>query len=279
MSDPCDLGDLYPLAVQIRDENGTPADAGTVTLTVTLPDATTDTPAITHTADSGLYRAEYQTTQAGRHLYRWVAAGVNASTHSGVFDVRPAAPLMLVSLEAAKRKCNIELTDTARDDDLKAWIEAATTMVEDHLNLVLVRRTITEVIDVRNSRSLVLSSVPCLSLTSVATVDGTVTWTVSDLHLDAASGIVTVQRGRLFHGKLTVTYVAGMQQIPANYSRAALILVEDLWSTERRLQDAGPQSGIYENAELPYASSGSASRYDIPKFALKLLGKPRPLVG
>jgi hypothetical protein len=278
VSDPCDLGDLFPLAVQIRDSDGAAADAEAVTVTVTLPDGTTDTPSIVHTTGSGLYRADYATIQPGRHLYRWVATGVNASTHSGMFDVRPAAPAMLVSLEAAKRKCNIAATDSSRDDDLTAWIEAATAVVEDHLNLALVRRTVTDTIDHRGG-NLVLPTVPCLSVTSIAAVDGSTTWDVDDLHVDTATGIITVLRGPRLWGLLTVTYVAGMAQIPANYSRAALVIVEDLWSTERRLQASGPQTGMYGDAEIPLVGSDGVVRYDIPKFALKLLGKPRPLVG
>ena len=60
-------GAAVPLAWISTDTTGTPFEAASPTLTVTLPDATTATPSITHNG-SGSYSASLVTTQAGHHL-------------------------------------------------------------------------------------------------------------------------------------------------------------------------------------------------------------------
>ena len=85
-----DLGDAVTLAIQVRDVNGTLANASAVTLTITLPDGTTTTPSVTNPT-TGNYTATYAPTTAGRYLARWVATGTNASAFADDFEVMAAA--------------------------------------------------------------------------------------------------------------------------------------------------------------------------------------------
>jgi hypothetical protein len=100
-----DLGDVVPLTVQIRDANGVLANATAVTLTITLPDGTTISPAPANPS-VGLYQVDYVTVMEGRHIVRWVATGNNASAYTDSFDVRPVNPPLILSLSAAKAAIN-----------------------------------------------------------------------------------------------------------------------------------------------------------------------------
>lgn len=84
-----ELGATYPLATLVTDDSGNPIAATGVIVTVTLPDLTTATPAVSNPV-LGTYAAFYPTTQAGRHVARWAGAiGAETLAMEEVFDVRP----------------------------------------------------------------------------------------------------------------------------------------------------------------------------------------------
>ena len=74
-----DLGDVANLTITVRNSSGVAANAGSVACTITQPDGTSSTPAVSNTG-TGTYSAGFTPTQAGRHLIRWVATGANASS-------------------------------------------------------------------------------------------------------------------------------------------------------------------------------------------------------
>ena len=126
-----DFGDLVPLTVQITDAAGAPANPGGITLTITLPDGTTVTLTPTQTG-TGLFQVDYAPTMAGRHPYRWVATGANASAYSGVFDVRPADPGYIVSLADAKAHLNKTTGNSPDDEELRGFVEYATEQLDPY---------------------------------------------------------------------------------------------------------------------------------------------------
>lgn len=78
-------GSIIRLLAQIKDVNQALTDATTVVITVTLPDASTSTPSVTHDG-TGLYHADFTTTQAGTHTYKSVSTGV-VTVGSNTFTV------------------------------------------------------------------------------------------------------------------------------------------------------------------------------------------------
>ena len=66
MSAPLEQGETYQYRQTVTDAAGTPANAGTVTATITLPDGSTVVPTIVNSG-AGLYDFDYLTTQAGRY--------------------------------------------------------------------------------------------------------------------------------------------------------------------------------------------------------------------
>jgi hypothetical protein len=260
---PYDLGAVVPLGTTVRDAAGALANAGSMTVTVTLPDGTTTTATVTPAA-TGTYAHDYATVQAGRHTVRWVATGVNAGAYTDSFDVREAAPPAILSLADAKKHLN--KTSTTDDDEIRSWVESITAGIEGLCGPVVVR-SYTERHDFRRATTVCLRRTPALGITSVVPVlTGGTTYAVADLALDGETGIVQRLDGGVLHGPLQFTYPAGRRIVPAAMTSAARIILQHLWRTQ---QGPGrPQRGTddYDVSE-PVVGFG----YAIPNRALQLL--------
>lgn len=180
--------------------------------------------------------------------------------------------MAIVTLAAAKAQLNIAASDTADDVELQGFIDAATAAVETQLGQVVDPRTVIDQLQCASgTQSFLLRSVPVLSLTSVTSLDGSLSWAVgpSGMHVDSASGLVTVLSGAALSGTVLVTYQAGMTVFPANYRLAALIIIQHLWETQRgtmgTVMGGGDDSGYV-------AGRGFA----IPRRAIELLGTQLP---
>jgi hypothetical protein len=265
-----DLGDTVPLSVLVCDPDGHPTNATSVVLTVGLPDGTTETPTVAN-ATAGSYTVDYVPAGAGRYTASWVSTSP-ATAFVDVFDVRPAAPAYLVSL--ADMKAHLNMTSTANDEELRSHIEAATSVIEDAVGEVIVRRTVVEDRDISSGRvAAVVTSTPVISLTSVVRVDGSQTWDVDDLSVSPA-GIVSVNSGAGLGGRVRFTYVAGYQQIPARLSMAAKELVRSTWESQRGKTVA---TRAVNNPDLDgFVTMGGRL---LPPHVADLIGPRGPLVG
>lgn len=262
---PYDLGDVVPLRVEVRDSAGALANAGAVTLTVTLPDGTTATPAVTQPpAVTGVYTVDYTPVQAGRYLVRWVATGANAMGHTDAFDVRASAPPLLFSLADAKAVLNI--ATTTHDSLIRDLIESTTASIE-HLIGPVVRQSVSERHD-GGWYCLVLRQVPVLSIQSMAPIltNGT-TYTTADVDIDAQTGIVQLTNGRRFDGPLRVTYTAGIAVTPAAVRDAGRIILKHLWRIRNGVDGLPGIAPPADYGETLVPSLG----YALPDAALQLL--------
>jgi hypothetical protein len=217
-----DLGAVVPLSVTVRDPAGQPADAGEVTLTITLPDGAVAAVGPVTSTEPGVYGVDYVTVKAGRHLARWVATGVNASAYVEVFDVAAADPGAFISLADLKRHLN--KTGVGDDDELRRFAVAACAMVEDRIGHVT---PVTLVHEVRAGRRLVLPQRPVVEVVSVQRLPGL---EPVEAVLTSPEGVVELAGGR---GMVRVTYRAGRTPIPGNVRMAALELAAHLWRTSQ----------------------------------------------
>lgn len=203
--------------------------------------------------------------------------------------------MALVTLEDVKEQINV--TTTEFDAEIQIYADAATGAVERHLNKVVVPRSITEehylgtyrqgygmnwgYVDSYRygaqsysyGRQINLNGTPVQSLTSVARVDGTLTWDITSLHADP-SGTVTVLWGPQLSGQVTVTYMAGMDIIPPEYKLAGRIIAQHLWMTQR-----GSQGSVRASSDAMRDStmmSRGLMGFSIPNRALELLGHGSP---
>jgi hypothetical protein len=259
---PYDLGATARLTAECRDPGGTLTTASTAVVTVTLPDETTATPAVTNTG-TGLYRADYVTVQAGRHTVRWLFT-TPAHAYADSFDVREAALPTVLSLADAKEL----LKKNGQDDDARVrfWLDATTRAVEYFVGPVIVRQVI-EDHHVGVVQALALNRTPAVSLVSVAALlSGGTSYDVDDLNLDGAKGIVTRKDGGHLVGPLRATYRAGRPVISPNIPAAAQVILQHLWRTQTG--EGRPQRGTndYDVTE-PIPGLG----YAIPNRAVQMM--------
>ena len=260
-----DLGDVVPLSVQVRDGAGDLANAGAITLTVTLPDGTTASVA-TANPSTGNYTAAYAPTQTGRHVVQWVATGANACAFSDAFTVIDPAELGLVGLSDVKRHLNI--TSTSSDEELRAVLMAATSVAEDYLRRPLRRlaKSQTFYTPTGNGRGLVLSSTDIASITEI-TEDGSAL-TADDYDADLNAGVVWRADCRYWEYPATVEYVTRGIDSPA-LRQAVLELTRHLWETQRGSMPMMPRGVDGMDAFNP------AMGYSLPRRVLELLGPYR----
>ena len=240
-----DLGSVYQVAVDVVDASGAPANPDTATLTITLPDDSTVTPAVPAPTTAGQLRVNYTTTQAGRHLWRMVTTNP-ITAYTEVFDVRDQGPVAIVSLADAKKQLNIASTDTGDDDELRGFITGASLAVERELGRIVARRSFTERRSTDGDGQVLLSNVPVLALTSAVGADG-----------------------RPLTGDVDVTYTAGLRIVPADSPLATLIVVQHLWETQR-----GRYGSVPGGSQEPEYMTGRG--FALPRRALELLDTTLP---
>lgn len=135
-------GAVVPLSFSNTDTAGTPQDAQTVTCTVTLPDRSTATPAVTHDG-TGQYSAKFTSSQAGHHVVLWTAADPQyPGAWADSFEILESADPTIVSL--AEAKDILHLSGTASEDLLLHGFNAAATEVAEHFCGAVVTKQRTE---------------------------------------------------------------------------------------------------------------------------------------
>lgn len=252
-----DLGDSVALRFEVRDVNGALANAGGgAVVTVTAPDGTTSTPAVSNPT-TGVYTASPTPTLAGRHTVRWVASGTNACAYTDIFVVVDPAELALVGL--ADLKTHLNITGTGNDDELRGTLLAATQAVEDHLNRPIRRLVRVETYPVirGNGGTLVLSFPDVASITSV-TCNG-VACAASDYTADTRTGVLYKATG--WTPPVVVTYVTRPVDSPT-VRQAVLEMSRHLWDTQR-----GSMKGLPRSGDTAVPGTG----YSLPNRVLELL--------
>jgi hypothetical protein len=265
-------GGMYAIAFDVLDATGALAHAATVTLTVTLPDGTTATPAITDAAVTGQYRLAYQTTIPGRYTAHAVTTSP-VTSWDDEFDAAATPWPAMVSLNDAKAQLNMDVTVHEFDDELRDFIAGVTGAVEDYKRQAIVRRTVTDELDLcGGARRFRVKSAPVISLTSVISWDGAITWDVTQMRV-SPSGLVRVMAGGPVTGLVDVLYIAGLLQIPARYKRGALVVLQHAWETQRGPGTAA--SGVI-GTEEHWRQPGEF--FTIPDKAKEWLGAPSPMM-
>jgi hypothetical protein len=265
---PFDLGNNVRLTAECRAPDGTLTTAATATLTITLPDGTTDTPAVPAPATAGQYVVDYVPAAAGLHSVRWLFTGP-ASAYTDVIDVRPAVPPALFSLADAKAQLNYPGAVAVDDDELRRMIEATTRIIEYFAGAV-VRRTVSEVRP-GGSPALLLQVTPVIAVTAIAPVQSNqLEVDVAGLVADTDAGIVRRLDGSAFPpGPYRVTYTAGRAVPSANLTLAGRIILQHLWRTQNGSSRAIGSIGGGDDYAVTEAIPGLG--YAVPNRALELL--------
>lgn len=187
--------------------------------------------------------------------------------------------MAIVSLDEAKRQLQIDPMDTGDDVEVQAYCDGITKVIEEYKREIIEQREIREDVEVHghvarlNHQRIRLWSVPVISITSVTSVTGSMSWDVSRLRLNKETGLVRVLSGPRIHGLTEWVYQAGYVTTPDHYKRGALVTLEHNWETRR---GHGMTRGGVVGEEERYDHRYS---YSIPRKALEWLGAPRPVVG
>lgn len=267
-----DLGDVVPLSVEIRDTANALANAGNVKLTVTQPDGVVITVDPVAATSTGIYDHDFATTQAGRHVVRWLATGLNAGAYTDTFDVREADPGQIISLADTKAQLNI--TGTSNDEELRGFIDAATRVIEGIVGSVVRRSWIENYHG--GQTSILLRHSPVISITSVTESGATVAASGYTVNPDA--GILTRVSGftplcwQSGYRNIGVTYVVGRTANLGNVSLAAKIIVQHLWETQRA---GGGRPPVALGGEVVGVSEQFGQTFSVPRRAVELLEPDR----
>ncbi len=250
-----DLGDPIPLTFTTKDATGALAAVTTAVLTITLPDGTSVTPAVT-TPSVGVYTPStpYISTQAGIHRVSWVGTGVNPQTYTDTFNVLASDPRFLISLDEARRALVLSAGNTARDDDLRTYMAAATPIMEDIVGPIL-RVTRTETYD-GGTPQITLLWAPIISIATIIESYGSNyqrTLTAQDIFsgsgsldafgytVDTTTATVTRRAAGIAipfaFGKrnIQVSYISGRTAVTGNVLLATRRLIRHLWEQDQRL--------------------------------------------
>lgn len=178
--------------------------------------------------------------------------------------------MAVLTLPEAKQQLNVLAGDTSLDEELGAYIAAVDEVVERETRQAVSRRTVTERHDTARQDSLFLRLRPVVQVASITQADGTRTWDVGQVYLDADAGVLQAPRGQWFAGTVEVTYEAGYaaDDIPDNFKLAARILLQHLWETQRSRFGAARSSALEAVPGRGYA---------VPNAVLELLGDPGPV--
>lgn len=237
------VGTPTRLAYQYVDDNGDPTDGGDVTVSITLPDGTTATAAVS-TDGIGSYWLDYTPTQSGLHAWHFVSTLLGNSPVD-TFVAGSLTTGALVSLSEAKQQLGI--SGNGKDLELLGFIHAATGIVNRRCGYSA-PTTFTEVIEGRADSSgrtiLALGRTPVLSVTSITTqLQGLPQIDITSLVINNDAGLVYLGNWFAWYGPVSVTYVAGRSTVPNSLKTACLILVRWLWDTRRAGATAIPNQG------------------------------------
>lgn len=237
----------------VENEETGQLDDANVTVTITLPNGSTDTPTLQHPS-LGVYSFTYPTSLVGRHPFTVSATGgflgsTVVKLAEDMFHVDDASTaVQLVSLRETKDFLNIAQDKTQNDEEIRRKIVAASAMVERATNLWH-HTTVVETLP--STSPLFLTSLPVTAMISVQQDSTT---------FDAATYRVT-QYGELAPGygypyvpwattasyaDLTVTYEAGETTVPVDVREAVLKTVLDLWESQRGAASLPLQAGLEE---------------------------------
>lgn len=251
------------------------ASAGghSVTLAVHLPDGTLLDPAPTVSEAGEAFRAEFLTTQPGRHLLRWTDT-TDGVVKVDILDVWPTDPRFLVSVDAAAGALRWRPADKAANlETLRLYVAAATEVIEDIVGAVLIRTVVQTADGGRTGVALWERPSEIVSVT----VDGTAK-TDFKANLNAAIVYADKHGSRFPDGiqTIVITYRTGETAVPPSIQLATLELVRHLWQVgQQALVGDGspaynPASGQMENTRTGFA---------VPRRVIELCGNRYALPG
>ena len=251
------VGAPVPLTFTLTDANGNPVNAVATqpVVTVTLPDLTTATPAVSN-AGTGIYKATYKTVQAGHHLVSWTCTdATNPGGYADEFDTWSTTSTNVLSLADAKGILSVAAANSTYDDLIQKVNGSITSWLEWYCGAIVPQTVIEELrvggMVTQLSRPPVNSLVAWTSVPSQLSADTSrvvpappspmfpvmvfgVTYPLSQLYCDVKKGTVRHTSGLPFYyGPYLWMYQCGYSLIPQGIRFAASVTLRHLYGLER----------------------------------------------
>jgi hypothetical protein len=271
------VGEVVRLGAHVTDEAGADLNAVDTTLTVTLPDDSTQTlDVLNPPARTGYYQVDYVPTLPGGHTWLW-AFQQPAVVLEGSFYVSQPGMVGLLSLAEAKKI--LRITDSRSDDEVAATVVRATELAETQIHELLVRRPVVETRDLgyswRTGIALTYRPVTRVTLVERLNGDGSVIEVIAPPAAWADEhGILRCARPVFFTGLVRISYVAGPAVVSEMKRGAVEYLVQHLWTN--RGATLRPRVGGGEDSS---STQDGLSRSALPLRVIEQLGPRGPLVG
>lgn len=231
-----DLGQIYRSTYDVTDASGALINAATVTLAISTFDAsgvaTTTTPSVTNPpASTGHYLYDHPTTVESLHRFAWSTATPTTAKTDWIWV---GAFRSIISIAEARAHLNEQ--STLQDEEIRAFMECATQVVENIVGPVLPKVDTFRVRSDRlGTRYELLLPPPVAAVTSVTSIPApTSTWTTG-FDVDGPAGIISLLSGAPFaNGPWNVVYTGGRPTtVGANIRQATKEMLWHLWSTQR----------------------------------------------
>lgn len=265
-----EVGTLYTSDLTVTDNTGVLVNTSTQVLTITLPDGTTVTPAVSHDS-TGNYHVDYQLTQEGLYRFYWTTTGpITSKTEYVNAEVFRS----VIGMAEAKTFINF---DSGSDEDILRQIMGAATELAESIVGSCVQRQLTNIRIPGNSKVAIrLPRAPLPSETAVTSISsiysGGPSWTNvdGDFIVSPESGVVQLQGFIPFWmGPWKATYTVGRVVIPASIQLAVKEIIYDIWSTQRPYGANEMEPGPEATARFEQM----VASYQIPSHAMTLLSK------
>jgi hypothetical protein len=280
-------GQPVPLTFTLTDINGNAVQAASTppVCTVTLPDLTTQTPAVTYAGSQ--YTATGPSSEPGHYLVSWSCTD---TTYPGgmtdAYNVSGASEVSILSLAESRRALRIDPTDTSEDDFIRDFSPAVTAVVEWYCGPVI-QQAVTERLPA-GGLTIQLSKPPVLGLTAWTTIPPAlaaagiavpnppspmfptrvfgVSYPVSQLYADPVLGTVTHTSGLPFYyGEYIWSYQAGRVVIPDCILDGSRAILRHVFGMERG--GAGGSASMAADEESTMTPMG----FLVPNRALELM--------
>lgn len=253
-----DVGQIYPAQYAVAGADGQPENAGTITLTVTLPDRTTATPEPDN-PEEGQYVANFLMTQEGLYRFTW---STTSPTTSKTDYQQARAFRSIISLEDARNWLNQQ--DTSRDETIRSVMAAATTATEKIVGTCVIRDFTNEWISGGYKEVLGVLHGPIIDDTSPVSVasvwPGGPSWDNTGASPDI---IVNPEAGTLraadmlgfWWGPWHASYTGGRAVIDDGIIQGCREILFDLWT---------PQRGAHGDQDYPDMQEATQWEFQLP---------------
>jgi hypothetical protein len=141
---------------------------------------------------------------------------------------------MTVLLSEARTALGYRDTEIQDDPLIQAYIDGIEPGVADYLDTIITQRAVTDDLYLNYQAEFWLTKTPVVSLTSLISYDGLITWDTTKLTVRPSGQVTTLPRFSPGPwGNFVATYQAGYSTTPPNIKRGEIIVLQYVWEAQR----------------------------------------------